>query len=106
VAERARLQIKGWNWVTIDALYGVPRPEKLARLLRLAARSHANLVRLQYDGLRYAVEASLRRGAGVIPWQLNESYPNAWCTCSVDWHHSSICRLPRCGSSNYVTDCC
>jgi beta-mannosidase len=41
---------------------------------------------LQYDGLRYAVEATLRRGAGVIPWQLNESYPNAWCTASVDWH--------------------
>jgi beta-mannosidase len=40
---------------------------------------------LQYEGLRYAVEASLRRGAGVIPWQLNESYPNAWCTCSVDY---------------------
>ena len=41
---------------------------------------------LQYEGLRYAVEATLRRGAGVIPWQLNESYPNAWCTSSVDWH--------------------
>jgi hypothetical protein len=41
---------------------------------------------LQYDGLRYAVEARLRRGIGVIPWQLNESYPNAWCTSSVDWH--------------------
>jgi beta-mannosidase len=41
---------------------------------------------LQYEGLRYAVEAALRRGAGVIPWQLNESFPNAWCTCSVDWH--------------------
>jgi beta-mannosidase len=41
---------------------------------------------LQYDGLRYAVEATLRRGAGVIPWQLNESYPNAWCTCAVDYH--------------------
>jgi beta-mannosidase len=39
---------------------------------------------LQYEGLRYAVEATLRRGAGAIPWQLNESYPNAWCTCSVD----------------------
>jgi beta-mannosidase len=39
---------------------------------------------LQYEGLRYAVEATLRRGAGTIPWQLNESYPNAWCTCSVD----------------------
>jgi beta-mannosidase len=41
---------------------------------------------LQYEGLRYAVEATLRRGAGVIPWQFNESYPNAWCTSSVDWH--------------------
>jgi beta-mannosidase len=39
---------------------------------------------LQYEGLRYAVEATLRRGAGTIPWQLNESYPNAWCTCAVD----------------------
>jgi beta-mannosidase len=41
---------------------------------------------LQYEGLRYAVEATLRRGAGVIPWQLNESFPNAWCTCAVDYH--------------------
>jgi beta-mannosidase len=41
---------------------------------------------LQYDGLRYAVEATLRRGAGAIPWQLNESFPNAWCTSIVDWH--------------------
>ena len=41
---------------------------------------------LQYDGLRYAVEARLRRRIGVIPWQLNESYPNAWCTAVVDWH--------------------
>ena len=39
---------------------------------------------LQYEGLRYAVEAALRRGAGVVPWQFNESYPNAWCTCAVD----------------------
>jgi beta-mannosidase len=41
---------------------------------------------LQYDGLRYAVEAAIRRGAGVVPWQLNESFPNAWCTSAVDWH--------------------
>jgi beta-mannosidase len=41
---------------------------------------------LQYDGLRYAVEAAIRRGAGVIPWQFNEPFPNAWCTCAVDWH--------------------
>jgi beta-mannosidase len=43
---------------------------------------------LQYDGLRYAVEANLRRprSVGVLPWQFNESFPNAWCTAAVDWH--------------------
>ena len=40
---------------------------------------------LQYDGLRYAVETTIRRGAGVIPWQLNEPFPNAWCTTAVDY---------------------
>lgn len=43
---------------------------------------------LQFDGLRYAVESRLRRRprtSGVFPWQLNESYPNAWCTAAVDY---------------------
>ena len=43
---------------------------------------------LQYDGLRYAVEASRRRAfrsSGAIPWQFNESFPNAWCTAAVDY---------------------
>ncbi len=42
---------------------------------------------LQAEGLRYAVEANRRRwprSSGTIPWQLNESYPNAWCTSAVD----------------------
>ncbi|AXK31648.1 hypothetical protein DVA86_02295 [Streptomyces armeniacus] len=42
---------------------------------------------LQYDGLRYAVEANLRRAprtSGAIPWQFNEPFPNAWCTSAVD----------------------
>jgi beta-mannosidase len=39
---------------------------------------------LQYEGLRYAVETTLRRGAGVIPWQFDEPFPNAWCTTAVD----------------------
>ena len=39
---------------------------------------------LQYEGLRYAVEAALRRGAGTIPWQFDEPYPNAWCTSALD----------------------
>jgi beta-mannosidase len=43
---------------------------------------------LQYDGLRYAVEANMRRSrsVGVLPWQFAESFPNAWCTAAVDWH--------------------
>jgi beta-mannosidase len=42
---------------------------------------------LQADGLRYAVEANRRRAyrsAGTIPWQLNEPFPNGWCTAAVD----------------------
>jgi beta-mannosidase len=43
---------------------------------------------LQYDGLRYAVEATIRRtwhASAVLPWQFNEPFPNAWCTSAVDW---------------------
>jgi beta-mannosidase len=44
---------------------------------------------LQYEGLRYAVEAQRRRWpqcSGTLPWQFNESFPNAWCTSAVDYH--------------------
>lgn len=43
---------------------------------------------LQATGLQYAVEADRRRSprcSMVLPWQLNESYPNAWCTTAVDF---------------------
>ncbi|MDF1605770.1 hypothetical protein [Nocardioides sp. YIM 152315] len=42
---------------------------------------------LQATGLRYAVEALRRRSprcSMVLPWQLAESFPNAWCTAVVD----------------------
>ncbi|MDR2348525.1 MAG: hypothetical protein LBD90_07945 [Bifidobacteriaceae bacterium] len=42
---------------------------------------------LQATGLAYAVEADRRRWPRcslVLPWQLNESFPNAWCTAVVD----------------------
>ncbi|HET9614483.1 MAG TPA: glycoside hydrolase family 2 TIM barrel-domain containing protein, partial [Candidatus Limnocylindrales bacterium] len=42
---------------------------------------------LQAEGLRYGVEANRRRwprNTGSLPWQLNESFPNAWCTAVVD----------------------
>jgi hypothetical protein len=67
---------------------------------------------LQYDGLRYAVEARLRQGIGVIPWQLNESYPNAWCTAAVDWHGEpkpafyGVARAYRGAPSARFATCC
>jgi beta-mannosidase len=42
---------------------------------------------LQYDGLRYALEANRRRAfksSGTLPWQFNEPVPNGWCTAAVD----------------------
>ena len=44
---------------------------------------------LQAEGLRYAAESNRRRAfrnSGSIPWQFNESYPNAWCTAAVDYY--------------------
>ncbi len=44
---------------------------------------------LQAQGLQYAIEASRRRQwrcAGVLPWQLNEAFPNAVCTSAVDYY--------------------
>lgn len=44
---------------------------------------------LQYEGLKYAMEADRRRAfacGGVFPWQLNEPYPNLFCTCAVDYY--------------------
>lgn len=43
--------IKGWNWVPLDALYGVERPTKLEELLTLAQRAHVNLLRVWGGGL-------------------------------------------------------
>lgn len=44
---------------------------------------------LQYEGLKYAVEAGRRRAfrsSGSLPWQFNEPYPNNYCTCAVDYY--------------------
>jgi beta-mannosidase len=43
---------------------------------------------IQSIGLAYAIEADRRRSprlSMVLPWQLGESYPNAWCTSAVDY---------------------
>jgi beta-mannosidase len=45
------MYVTGWNWVPMDALYGVPRPGRLDHLLDLAVRAHVNLVRVWGGGL-------------------------------------------------------
>ncbi len=43
---------------------------------------------MQSEGLRYAIESHRRRmghESGVIPWQLNEAWPNTGCTNAVDY---------------------
>ena len=62
--------VRGWNWVPIDALYGVPRPEKLAHLLGLAARANANLIRVWGGGLIETPEFyDLCDRLGLLVWQ-------------------------------------
>ena len=51
VVNGRRVYMKGWNWVPLDALYGVERSQKLKRLLQLARRAHVNLLRVWGGGL-------------------------------------------------------
>ncbi|MBM3494361.1 MAG: hypothetical protein FJX72_08585, partial [Armatimonadetes bacterium] len=44
---------------------------------------------MQHEGLRYIAESNRRREwrtSGCAPWQLNESWPNASCTNSLDYY--------------------
>ncbi|MBW8871265.1 MAG: hypothetical protein JF618_03510, partial [Leifsonia sp.] len=70
-----------WNNADqVGELFG-GRPDTLESLNRASQL-------LQATGLQYAVEADRRRFprcSMVLPWQLNESYPNAWCTAAVDF---------------------
>jgi beta-mannosidase len=51
VVNGQRTYIKGWNWVPMDVMYGVPRPEKLEHLLMLAQQAHVNMLRIWGGGL-------------------------------------------------------
>ncbi len=51
VVNGQKTYIKGWNWVPMDVMYGVPRPEKLDHLLQLVQRAHVNLLRVWGGGL-------------------------------------------------------
>ncbi|WP_431219458.1 glycosyl hydrolase 2 galactose-binding domain-containing protein [Leifsonia xyli] len=70
-------------WNNADQVIGLfgGRPDALETLNRASQL-------LQATGLQYAVEADRRRAprsSMVLPWQLNESFPNAWCTAAVDF---------------------
>lgn len=70
VVNGRKLYIKGWNWVPLDVLYGAPRPQKLAHLLRLAKDAHVNLLRVWGGGL-IETEAfyNLADRYGILIWQ-------------------------------------
>jgi beta-mannosidase len=70
VVNDRKIYIKGWNWVPIDVMYGVPRPEKLQHLLRLAQSAHVNLLRIWGGGL-IEKEAfyKLCDQMGILVWQ-------------------------------------
>jgi beta-mannosidase len=51
VVNGRKIYINGWNWVPMDVLYGVERPQKLERLLTLARRAHVNMLRVWGGGL-------------------------------------------------------
>jgi beta-mannosidase len=62
--------IRGWNWTPIDALYGVPRPDRLRHLVELANRANVNLLRVWGGGL---IESDAFYDAcdeaGIMIWQ-------------------------------------
>lgn len=70
VINGCKTYIKGWNWVPIDVLYGVTRPEKLEWLLTLAQRAHVNMLRVWGGGLieKEAFYEQCDR-LGILIWQ-------------------------------------
>jgi len=65
-----KIYLKGWNWVPIDVMYGVERPEKLDHLLALAKQAHVNILRVWGGGL-IEKEAFYDRcdRLGIFVWQ-------------------------------------
>ncbi|RPJ50094.1 MAG: hypothetical protein EHM21_05710, partial [Chloroflexi bacterium] len=70
VVNGRKIYIQGWNWVPMDALYGVEQPEKRERLLRLAKNANVNLLRVWGGGL-IEKEAfyELCDHLGILVWQ-------------------------------------
>lgn len=65
-----RIFVRGWNWVPMDALYGVERPDKLRRLISLVKDANVNLLRVWGGGL-IEKEAfyNLCDEQGIMVWQ-------------------------------------
>lgn len=65
-----KVYIQGWNWVPIDVLYGVERPDKLDHLLALAQAAHVTMLRIWGGGLieKEAFYARCDR-LGIMVWQ-------------------------------------
>ncbi|HET8776990.1 MAG TPA: glycoside hydrolase family 2 TIM barrel-domain containing protein, partial [Candidatus Limnocylindria bacterium] len=62
--------IRGWNWVPMDAAYGVPRPERLHRLIELLRRANVNMLRVWGGGLIESDEFyDACDRAGILVWQ-------------------------------------
>jgi len=70
VVNGRKVYVNGWNWVPLDVMYGVPRPQKLEHLLRLARRAQVNLLRVWGGGL-IETEAfyTLADRYGILIWQ-------------------------------------
>lgn len=70
VVNGRKVYVNGWNWVPMDVMYGVPRPQKLQRLFALAQRAHVNLLRVWGGGL-IEKEAfyDLADRLGMMVWQ-------------------------------------
>jgi beta-mannosidase len=62
--------IRGWNWVPMDAAFGVPRPHRLRHLVELLRRANVNLLRVWGGGLLES-EAFYDAcdAAGILVWQ-------------------------------------
>lgn len=65
-----RIYMNGYNWVPIDAMYGVERPKKLERLITLAKEAHTNIFRVWGGGL-IEKESFYEKCAenGILVWQ-------------------------------------
>jgi len=70
VVNGRKVYVRGWNWVPMDVLYGVERPEKLERLLQLARRAGVNMLRVWGGGLiEKDAFYSLCDRYGIMVWQ-------------------------------------